>query len=131
MKIIDVTCAIIVRGKTVLACLRAEGSEHAHQWEFPGGKIEVGESAEECIVRELYEELDVKVKVLQQLKPVVQEYENKTIRLIPFLCKIANGTPVAQEHSSIRWQPFDDFYVLNWSKADQKLFELNRNKMVC
>lgn len=129
MKIIDVTCAIIVRKQTVLACLRAEGSEHAHQWEFPGGKIEEGETAEECIVRELFEELNIKVKLGEQLKSVIQEYDKITIRLIPFLCDLTNGAPLAKEHSAIRWQPLAELDVLNWSKADRKIIELNRNKL--
>ena len=131
MEIIDVTCAIILQSKSVLACQRAVGSEHAYQWEFPGGKIEEGESAEESIVRELCEELNVEVKPLKQLKSVVQEYDSKIIRLIPFICEIVEGKIVANEHSLIQWQPFAEFDVLDWSQADRKLFELNREDIIC
>ncbi len=71
MNRIDVTCAIIIKEGKLLACQRGPRSEHAYEWEFPGGKVEDGESPEACIVREIWEELKVDILVLKQLTRLI------------------------------------------------------------
>ncbi|MBN1926599.1 MAG: (deoxy)nucleoside triphosphate pyrophosphohydrolase [Prolixibacteraceae bacterium] len=125
MKRIDVTCAIIVKEGKLLACQRGSQSEHAYEWEFPGGKVEEGESAENCIVREIWEELKVEIIIVKQLEDIEYDYPRLSIRLIPFLCKINSGNPSPVEHHTIRWQPSERFHDLIWSAADKEVFNLN------
>ncbi len=118
MKRIEVSCALIRKGKLLLACQRGEATDHPHLWEFPGGKIEVGETEEQCIIREINEELGVTVRVLSRLNPVDHDYPTKKIRLIPFLCDIAKGRVESREHEACRWFCFNEYQKLNWSEAD-------------
>lgn len=130
MKRIHVTCAIILDGQNILACQRGEGTDHPFEWEFPGGKIEPGETPEACIVREIKEELDVDVIVGKQMIPIDYDYHFKSIRLIPFLCSLPIGEPKALEHDSIKWLPIEHFSDLKWSEADRELFFLNLKQIV-
>jgi 8-oxo-dGTP diphosphatase len=126
MKRIDVTCAIIIDGTKILACQRKEDSDHPLEWEFPGGKIYIGESATDCIIREIKEELDIDIVVEKSMKPIDFDYPAKHIKLIPFVCRIANGQPLAIEHNAVMWIEIDRFDELHWSAADKKLFQINK-----
>jgi len=130
MKRITVTCAIIMKEKNILACRRGSDSEHAHEWEFPGGKVEPFETVEECLIRELKEELDIEVEISARLKSVEYDYPLKKIELIPFICKIVKGEPTPLEHSKICWLSVYDFEELKWSAADRKLFYTNLNQLL-
>lgn len=125
MKIIAVTCAVIKTDGMILACQRADRGEHSNLWEFPGGKIEADETPEQCIVRELIEELDIVVQPLQRLDLVEHRYDDFSIILIPFLCKIISGDPKAKVHKAFRWQSCTKLFELNWSAADRILIENN------
>lgn len=81
---IDVTAAIIKRNSKILIAKRSSSSSLPNKWEFPGGKVDAGETPEECLARELYEEFDIIVTVGNFLGESVYEYENKTIRLMAF-----------------------------------------------
>jgi len=115
---IKVTCAIIEKEDKVLATRRAHGSHLEGFWEFPGGKIEPGETAEECIVREIREELDVEIEIIQQLEPVEHHYPDKSIRLIPFVCKIISGQIMLKDHSEFRWLSKSELMTPDWAAAD-------------
>ncbi|HNW50013.1 MAG TPA: (deoxy)nucleoside triphosphate pyrophosphohydrolase [Prolixibacteraceae bacterium] len=130
MKKIEVTCAIIVKNDTFLACQRGPGSEHPYEWEFPGGKVELSETPEECIVREIWEELKVDIEIIKKLEPIDFDYPRMSIRLIPFLCSITQGHPTPVEHHTIRWQRINQFSELIWSEADRQLFALNEAHIV-
>lgn len=116
---ISVTCAIIEKEGKVLATRRAKGSHLAGLWEFPGGKIEPGETAEDCIIREIREELNVQIEISQNLNPVEHHYENKSIRLIPFVCNIVSGQITLKDHSEFRWLSRNDLQSLDWAEADK------------
>ncbi|MFT4176202.1 MAG: (deoxy)nucleoside triphosphate pyrophosphohydrolase [Luteolibacter sp.] len=122
--VIDVVCGVI-RNETgeYLACLRPEGKHLAGLWEFPGGKVEAGESPETALARELREELGVLVKVGDALSPVIFAYERVTIRLLPFVCEIFSGTLHAHEHAAMRWCAPADFGALPWAEADLPILE--------
>lgn len=122
---IEVTCAIIRDNDTILATRRAHGMHLAGQWEFPGGKIEPGETAKECIVREIAEELNIKVQPVARLYSVDHHYPDKSIRLIPFVCKLTNGEIHLAEHAEYRWVKQAELSKLDWAAADRKLIELN------
>ena len=131
MESIDVACALIANNRKMLACQRKADSDHPLEWEFPGGKVEKGETFRECIIREIKEELAITVSVIKSLEPVVYDYGFKSIRLIPFFCVIEKGLPVAIEHKLIKWQLIDDFEKLKWSAADYQLFYLNQKEIEC
>jgi 8-oxo-dGTP diphosphatase len=87
-------------------------------WEFPGGKVDPGESPGVALARELKEELGIEVKVGNPLDPVEWNYDRGAIRLMPFFCTIESGCPRAIEHEQIRWCGPDEFAVLEWAGAD-------------
>lgn len=128
---ISVTCAIIVKNDTLLACQRGPNSSHPYEWEFPGGKIEDGETPEECIIREIWEELRVEIEVIKPLEPIEYNYPKIAIKLFPFLCRITEGNPTPIEHHTIRWHRINMFSELKWSEADEKIFALNELEIQC
>ncbi len=115
----NVVCGVIENASgQILACLRPAGKHLGGMWEFPGGKIDPGESPEAALVRELREELTVEVKVGVALTPVIWIYEDKTIRLLPFRCKIIGGELQAVEHEELRWCSPENSRELAWAAAD-------------
>lgn len=86
---IDVTAAIIQKNNSILICQRPEGKNYASLWEFPGGKVEPGESLETCLKRELREELDIEVKNLHPIQVI--EKPDAGIRLHFFTCQLGHG----------------------------------------
>lgn len=125
----DVCCAIIMEGKKILAVQRGPESSHPLQWEFPGGKIRSDETAIQCIVREIEEELTIKIEVLNQLLPVEFDYGSKQIRLIPFVCKIVSGEIFLTEHVDKRWFDFVEWETIEWSGADNELILKNKESL--
>lgn len=115
---IDVTCAIIIRDGLILTVQRSEEMKHPLKWEFPGGKVEVGESAETCIMRELKEELHIEVELLRKLSPVEFQYGDKSIRLIPFEMLLLSDEIVLKEHSQLKWLNVTGLNDLDWLPAD-------------
>jgi len=114
----DVACAVIERSGRVLAAQRAPGRSRAGAWELPGGKIDIGESAEAAIVREIAEELGCTVRVLEALCTRTHAYPDATVTLFPLRCEIVAGDPVALEHAAIRWVAVEELASLEWSAAD-------------
>ncbi len=92
-------------------------------WEFPGGKVESGETAESALARELHEELAIQVEVGAAMQSVIWHSDNSSIRLLPFLCKITSGVPQALEHDQILWCAAEDFASLSWADADVPILE--------
>lgn len=115
---IHVTCAIIERGGLVLAAQRSATMNLPLKWEFPGGKIDPGESAEECLQRELMEELGVAVSVGPALEPSTHGYPDCTVTLYPFVCTIERGEIVLHEHAAVVWLDPGQLSILDWAAAD-------------
>jgi 8-oxo-dGTP diphosphatase len=115
---IKVVCAIIEQGKTFLAAQRNSNDSQALLWEFPGGKVGENESSQEALIREINEELGVKVSVGLQLETSVHRYPDKVIELIPFVCTISEGTPSPIEHAAIAWLTAEEAEKLSWAPAD-------------
>ncbi|MBW6480214.1 MAG: (deoxy)nucleoside triphosphate pyrophosphohydrolase [Bacteroidales bacterium] len=120
--IIPVTCAIIVHEGKVLIAQRNSRASNAHQWEFPGGKQEEGESAEECLIREIKEELSIGIMITGKLDPVTHHYPDKSIRLIPFICSYKGGPVHPEEHKKILWVKPGELSRFEWSAADIKVW---------
>jgi 8-oxo-dGTP diphosphatase len=116
---IDVVAGLIQDGSgRLLACRRPPGKHLAGKWEFPGGKVEPGESPATALVRELREELEITVVPGAALTPVVHDYGRGPIRLIPILCTVVEGNPHPHEHSEIRWCTAADLQQLDLAAAD-------------
>jgi len=117
---IQVVCGLIEDGGgRVLACRRPEGKHLGGLWEFPGGKVEPGDSPEAALVRELREELGIETEVTGALTPVVWDYGRGPIRLIPFFCRIiAAGEPQPHEHDALEWVDAATCDRLHWAAAD-------------
>jgi 8-oxo-dGTP diphosphatase len=116
--ITKVTCALIEQFGRVLITQRSEIMPQAMLWEFPGGKLEDGESEAACLVREIQEELNLSITPMQRLTPVVQTYGDKTIELIPYLCQYDEGTIKLTEHRSYHWVVPQDLANYDWCPAD-------------
>ncbi|MCX7884867.1 MAG: (deoxy)nucleoside triphosphate pyrophosphohydrolase [Caloramator sp.] len=119
-KIIKVACAIIERDGKILAAQRSENMILPLKWEFPGGKVNEGEEAEECIVREIKEELDINIGIKKKLTSYIHDYDNVSIELIPFVCYIISGKMKLKEHKDIIWDYPNNLLNLNWADADIK-----------
>ncbi|MCS7004957.1 MAG: (deoxy)nucleoside triphosphate pyrophosphohydrolase [Cytophagales bacterium] len=119
MPTIHVVCAVIIdENKKILALQRGPHKPPAYKWEFPGGKIEPNESEINAIRREIREELHLEIQPMKRLKPSVQHTGLKTIRLIPFACRIRGGTLTLTEHSDFKWIEADKLHTLDWAIAD-------------
>lgn len=115
---IRVACAVIEDGCKVLAAQRNTTMSMPLKWEFPGGKLHDGESAEECLERELAEELGIGVAIRQSLPVVLHRYDDFTIELIPFVCSLTSGEPVLHEHRALAWLSPRELGSLDWPAAD-------------
>jgi len=119
-----VVCAIIENPTgEVLVCQRGSGRKLAGLWEFPGGKIEPGEMAEQALMREIQEELHVEIVVLRVLSAVDWEYDEGSLQLLPYVCRIHKGEPQALEHAQLRWCAVDEFPALDWAPADVPVWQ--------
>ena len=120
--VIEVVCAVIVRGDSVLLCRRQEGVHLAGHWEFPGGKVEGTETRREALAREIREELACEVEIAEALGGVEHQYPEVKSLLHPFLCTIPHGEPQAIEHEEIGWFGADEVRALGLAGADQEVW---------
>ncbi|HOY15116.1 MAG TPA: (deoxy)nucleoside triphosphate pyrophosphohydrolase [Saprospiraceae bacterium] len=123
MKVIRVTCAIIQQSNQILVTQRSAQMSLPCKWEFPGGKIEVGEDEETCILREIKEELGIDIKLLGKLPSNTHDYGNIIIELIPFRAKYLGGSIDLKEHMDYAWLTFDELGNLDWAPADIPIVE--------
>lgn len=118
---LKVACALIVANNKVLITQRPPHKDQGGKWEFPGGKLMEEESAEQCIVREIAEELDLEIEVLEELNSIVHSYPSFTIELIPLECAIVEGSITLHEHTSSLWADMEALSKLELCEADTKL----------
>nr|WP_269457234.1 (deoxy)nucleoside triphosphate pyrophosphohydrolase [Paraoerskovia marina] len=109
---------MIIRDGMVLCAQRGPGGSLAGLWEFPGGKIEPGESPEVALVREIDEELGCAIAVGERVAYTEFEYDFGTVALATFYCRITGQAPTNREHTSIRWVKPADLDALGWAPAD-------------
>lgn len=115
---IGVTAAIVERDGLFLICRRPEGKRLAGKWEFPGGKMEEGETPEEGLKRELFEELGFEARPYQIFDA---RLESGGFLVLYYFTQIASGEPAALEHSEIRWVPMNELYGYEYSGADAEM----------
>ncbi len=123
MKTIQVVAAIIRDGDKILATKRGYG-ELAGGWEFPGGKVELGESDEVALVREIKEELELTILVEEFIHTVEYDYPNFHLHMNCYFAKVQNGEMVLTEHQAAKWLTKDTLMSVNWLPADVSLIEI-------
>ena len=128
MKTIEVVAAVIVRDGSVFATQRGYGPWKGW-WEFPGGKIEVGESPQEALVREIREELDAKICVGELLETVEWDYPEFHLTMHCFICSLVSEGIHLNEHSQAAWLTAMTLDSVQWLPADEGLVENIRNRI--
>jgi 8-oxo-dGTP diphosphatase len=117
-KQINVVGAVIVREGLVFCAQRGAEGNLPGKWEFPGGKIESGESASKALKREIREELNCGVRVGEQVASTDHAYEFGIVSLTTFYCELSDGEPVLSEHQASAWLSPSDLSSLDWAPAD-------------
>lgn len=117
MKTINVVAAVIMKEGKVFATQRGYG-EFKDGWEFPGGKVEAGESPEEALCREIREELEVEVNVGDLIDTIEYDYPAFHLSMKCYACTIAGGSPHLLEHEAARWLSADQLDYVAWLPAD-------------
>lgn len=128
MKTVKVVAAIIINNNKVFATQRGYG-EFKDGWEFPGGKIEPGETSQEALVREIKEELDTEIEVKDYLKTVEYDYPEFHLSMDCFFCVIKSGELVLKEHEAAKWLTAETLDSVDWLPADKGLIEEIRNRI--
>lgn len=115
---IQVVAAIIFNHNEVLIAKRNKEKRLGGFWEFPGGKIEKGETPEESLRREIKEELDIEIKIIDKFGENVYDYQDFEINLIAYKAEIASGRIVAKEHEAWQWVKIEELGVYEFAPAD-------------
>jgi len=115
MGMIRVVCGVIFNEGRILLCRRKPEKSLGGYWEFPGGKIEVGETEEESLYRELQEELGIKVEIERYFMSVVHNYDAFTIELIAYVCTTEQSSCILTDHDEYKWVNKSE--LLNWELA--------------
>lgn len=119
----EVTAAIILKDNKILIAKRAPGENQAGKWEFPGGKIEPGETLQDCLKREIKEELEVDIQVLDFFGQSIYSYHSGTIQLMAYWCQWMSGEFTLKVHSSLEWVYQDELDNYDFAPADIPLVE--------
>ncbi|KZZ83045.1 MULTISPECIES: (deoxy)nucleoside triphosphate pyrophosphohydrolase [Bacillaceae] len=118
-KTVKVVGAVIHNDQNQILCaLRSPEMSLPDYWEFPGGKIEDGESPEESLVREIEEELGCRIHVKEKIVDVLHEYDKVIVNLLTYHASIVSGNPEAKEHAELRWTAVEALNELEWAPAD-------------
>lgn len=120
MKTIKVVAAIIIENGNVFATQRGYG-EFKDGWEFPGGKVEANETPEDALVREIKEELDTEIEVLELLDTVEYDYPKFHLSMECFICKMKSGDLILKEHEAAKWLTKETLDSVDWLPADEGL----------
>lgn len=113
-----VPCAVIEQNGCILSTQRSKTMSLPLKWEFPGGKVDDGETEIEALEREILEELSVAIEVGERMTPTLKEDTNRIICLIPYICTLKSQDIVLTEHAQYCWIPLDEIDTLDWAEAD-------------
>ena len=120
---IPVVGAVIWRDGKILAAQRKKGTKLGGLWEFPGGKIEEGESAKQALMREINEEFEARINVGSEICEVVHHYDFATIQLTTFHCELLDGHLTLNDHDAVRWLSRIELESVKWAPADLPTIE--------
>ena len=133
MKTIKVVAAVICDSlentTKIFATARGYG-EFKGKWEFPGGKLEVGETSQQALIREIQEELAVKIEVGELIDTIEYDYPTFHLSMDCFLCVVADGEIILKEAEAARWLDKDELYSVDWLPADIALIEKLQNSLL-
>ena len=122
-KIIEVSAALIFRGGQLLITQRHAHAHLGGLWEFPGGKREAGETFEQCLVREIREELGVEITVGELVEEITHDYPEKSVRLNFFECELLSGEPQPIDCAAVKWIGKSEFAAHAFPAADAQLLD--------
>ena len=128
MKKIEVVAAIIRKGDKLFATQRGYG-EWKDWWEWPGGKVEAGESPEQALAREIREELDTEIRVDKYLTTIDWDYPKFHLTMHCYLCSLLTEALHLNEHEAARWLGADELGSVRWLPADEGLLPLLKNEL--
>lgn len=128
MKTVEVSAAVIVEDSCIFAARRGRGHLKGG-WEFPGGKLEAGETPEAAVLREVKEELDIEITVGELYETVEYDYPEFHLKMYCFLCRIKSGEPVLKEHDASAWFTPETLDTVEWLPANLELIRRLR-KMI-
>ena len=127
-KIINVVAAAIERDGKIFCAQRPEGKSLGGFWEFPGGKLEVGESPEQALVREIKEELNSEIEIVSYINEASYDYDFGTVIMKTYHAKLISGNLELLEHQNSTWLAPNELYTLNWAPVDRPAVELLTKK---
>ncbi|MEI5991704.1 hypothetical protein A5881_003241 [Enterococcus termitis] len=117
-KNIKVVGAVIEKNGKILCAQRGQDKSLAGLWEFPGGKIEQGETPQQALEREIKEELLCEVLIKNKITTISYEYDFGIVELTTFFCELIKGEPKLTEHENIKWLKTSELSILEWAPAD-------------
>ena len=133
MKTIKVVAAVICDSlentTKIFATARGYG-EFKGKWEFPGGKLEAGETSQQALIREIQEELDVKIEVGELIDTIEYDYPTFHLSMDCFLCVVVDGEIILKEAEAAKWLDKDELYSVDWLPADIALIEKLQNSLL-
>lgn len=125
----DVAIALITRESLALISQRRSTDSFPLLWEFPGGTCEHGETLEQCVVREMQEELELVVAVEGRGPEIIHRYPDQTIRLVGFWCRVLSGEPMPIEAAAVRWVTAPELAQYTFPPASGPLIEAVRQRL--
>lgn len=123
MKKVDVVASVIQKDNKIFCAQRNLSKSMGGKWKFPGGKIEIGETREEALVREIREELDSDIVVDKYLMTVEHDYPTFHITMHTYLCTLEKGELTLKEHNDSMWLTKEELLSLDWADADKHIVE--------
>lgn len=124
MKQIEVVAAIIQDSDGRIFATQRGYGDMKDGWEFPGGKVEAGESPENALKREILEELETRIQIERLVTTVEYDYPKFHLKMHCYLCNIESGNLTLKEHEAAKWLKLSDIYTVDWLPADKAVVDL-------
>lgn len=129
MKVVEVAVGVVIRGHQTFVCLRSNDKHQGGKWEFPGGKVEAGESPEQALHRELQEEIAIELTHTDPLITIAHDYGDKQVKLIVFIVDGFKGEPVGNEGQPGKWLSVDTLDASAFPAANVAIIEALKQRI--